>query len=60
MHAVIFIQIISGNKVGLNKVGLNKVGLNKVGLNKVGLNKVGLNYETFRNSKILLHCTSTG
>ena len=55
MHAVIFIQIISGNKVGLNKVGLNKVGLNKV-----GLNKVGLNYETFRNSKILLHCTSTG
>ena len=50
MHAVIFIQIISGNKVGLNKVGLNKVGLNKV----------GLNYETFRNSKILLHCTSTG
>ena len=36
MHAVIFIQIISGNKVGLNKVGLN--------------------YETFRNSKILLHC----
>ena len=50
MHAVIFIQIISGNKVGLNKVGLNKVGLNKV----------GLNYETFRNSKILLHSTSTG
>ena len=22
----------------------------------MGLNKVGLNYETFRNSKILLHC----